>query len=218
MTQANVYQPPRASPTTLGVVILLHGAVLGALVLARMEMPQKPDFKPIDTYRVPPEPIPEPNPPEAIKPAPSQRVETVERIVETFPPREQEVFARPEPTPREAEPTRLATIIEPPRQQQTITTPVRREARIDPRSELKPPYPASEQRMGTEGQVTICVLIGADGRVKSAEKMRATNDVFYQATVRHALRNWRFKPATLDGRPIESSKVMTLHFELNDDA
>jgi hypothetical protein len=28
------------------------------------------------------------------------------------------------------------------------------------------------------------------------------------------LRNWRFKPATLDGRPIETSKVMTVHFAL----
>jgi protein TonB len=71
--------------------------------------------------------------------------------------------------------------------------------------------------MGTEGIVTLRVLIGPDGRVKSAEKVRATNDIFYQATLRHALRNWRFRPATLDGRPIESSKVMSLHFELNDD-
>jgi protein TonB len=83
---------------------------------------------------------------------------------------------------------------------------------------LKPPYPASQQRLGAEGVVTLRVLIGADGRVKSAEKLRATNDDFYQATLRHVLRNWRFKPATLDGRPIESSKVMTLHFELNEDA
>ena len=218
MTEANVYQPPRASPTTLGMVILLHGTVLGALVLAKMEMPQKEIFKPIDTYPVRPQPIPEPNPPEDLKPAPNQRVETVERIIETPPPPEREVFTRPEPTPQEAEPTQLATVIDPPRERQVIATPVRREARIDPRSELKPPDPASEQRMGTEGVVTIRVLIGADGKVKSAEKMRATNDIFYQATVRHALRNWRFKPATLDGRPIESSKVMTLHFELNDDA
>lgn len=218
MTQTTAYQPPGASPATLGMVILLHGAVLGALVLAKMEMPPKRIITDLDTYSVPPKPIPEPNPPEDFKPAPKQRVETVERIVETLPPPEREIFYKPETTPREAEPMQLATVIEPPRQQQTITTPVRREARIDPRSELKPPYPASEQRMGTEGQVTIRVVIGADGRVKSAEKMRATNDVFYQATVRHALRNWRFKPATLDGRPIESSKVMTLHFELNDDA
>ena len=218
MTEASVYQPPRASPTTLGIVILLHGVALGALALAKMDMPIKPIFTPIDIFPVHPKPIPEPNPPEQ-KPVPHQPVETVERIIQTPPPpHEQQVLTRPEATPQEARPIELATVIEPPRHQQIIATPVRREAQIDPRSELKPPYPASEQRMGTEGTVTIRVLIGADGRVKSAEKMRATNDIFYQATLRHALRNWRFKPATLDGRPIESSKVMTLHFELNDDA
>jgi len=218
MTEVTVYQPPRPSPTTMGIVILLHGAVLGALVLAKMEVPQKPDFTPIDTYPVRVKPIPEPNPPEDIKPAPRQRIETVEPIVETPPPPAEKTFTWSERTPREAEPIRLATVIDLPKPEPFTAAPVRREARIDPRSELKPPYPASEQRMGTEGVVTIRVLIGADGKVKGAEKMSATNDIFYQATVRHALRNWRFKPATLDGRPIESSKVMTLHFELDGDA
>lgn len=218
MTEVTVYQPPRASPTTLGIVILLHGAVLGALVLAKMEMPPKKIFTELDTYRVLPKPIPDPNPPEVKKPTPNQRIETVERIIETPPPPQPEqILTRSDPTPAEAEPLRLASI-DPPRREQIITPPVRREARIDPRSELKPPYPASEQRMGTEGVVTIRVLIGADGKVKGTEKLSATNDIFYQATVRHALRNWRFKPATLDGRPIESSKVMTLHFELDGDA
>lgn len=218
MTEVTVYQPPRASPTTLGIVILLHGAVLGALVLAKMEMPPKKIFTELDTYRVPPEPIPDPNPPEVKKPAPNQQIETVERIIQTPPPpQREEIFTRSEPTPVEAEPIWLASI-DPPKREPVFTTPVRREARIDPRSELKPLYPASEQRMGNEGVVTIRVLIGADGKVKGAEKLRATNDIFYQATVRHALRNWKFKPATLDGRPIESSKVMTLHFELDGDA
>ncbi len=45
--------------------------------------------------------------------------------------------------------------------------------------------------------------------------MRATSDAFFQATLRHALRNWRFKPATVDGRAIESSKVMTVRFEID---
>ena len=62
------------------------------------------------------------------------------------------------------------------------------------------------------------VRIGPDGRVKSAEKIRATHDDFFRATLQHALRNWRFKPATVDGRPIESSKVMTLHFTLDGEA
>jgi protein TonB len=217
MTEATVYQPPRASPTVLGIVILLHGVALGALALAKMDMPLKEIFIPTETFRVPIKPIPEPNPPKQ-KPVPNQRVETVQPIVQTPPPPERDIFYKPDATPQKAEPLALATVIDPPRPQQIIATPVRREAQMDPRSELKPPYPASQQRMGAEGLVTLRVLIGPDGRVRSAEKLRATNDEFYQATLRHVLRNWRFKPATLDGRPIESSKVMTLHFELDEDA
>src|SRR4051812_47858909 len=104
MTEATVYQPPRASPTTLGIVILLHGAVLGALALAKMDMPLKTIFTPIDTYPVHPDPIPEPNPPDDIKPAPNQPVESIPRIVQTPPQHPQEIVTRPEATPQEARP------------------------------------------------------------------------------------------------------------------
>jgi protein TonB len=218
MREAALYQPPGASPTTFGIVILLHGAALTALALSKMDMPKFHPEPPIKVINLPIKEIPDPIPPE-----PTPRVERVTRIDPIVP---------PPPRPPEHEtikPTELAsnTIVgpvtpfhaiepEPPRPMPPI--PVRRGAQIDPRSELKPPYPPSEQRMGTEGSVTVRVLIGADGRVKAAEKVRATNDAFYQATLRHAMRNWRFKPATVDGRPIESSMVMTLHFKLDGDA
>lgn len=81
-------------------------------------------------------------------------------------------------------------------------------------SELQPPYPASEQRAENEGSVTVRILIGTDGRVKSVEKVRGASDAFFRATEQQALRHWRFKPATVDGRPVESRKVMTVHFRL----
>ena len=89
------------------------------------------------------------------------------------------------------------------------------EARLDPRSELLPPYPAEEERAEREGMVTIKVFIGTDGRVKRAEKVSAASDAFWRETHRHALRNWRFKPATLDGKPVESVKTMTVRFVLD---
>jgi protein TonB len=89
------------------------------------------------------------------------------------------------------------------------------EARLDPRSELLPDYPPEEQRAEREGNVTIRVFIGPDGRVKRAEKVAAASEAFWRATERHAIRNWRFKPATLDGSPVESVKVMTVRFVLD---
>src|SRR3546814_14068422 len=58
--------------------------------------------------------------------------------------------------------------------------PVRIEPEMRAGIALQPPYPASERRMNREGTVTIRLLIGADGRVKSAEKVRATSEAFYK--------------------------------------
>src|SRR3546814_13807544 len=71
--------------------------------------------------------------------------------------------------------------------------PVRIEPEMRAGIALQPPYPASERRMNREGTVTIRLLIGADGRVKSAEKVRATSEAFYSVTERHALSRWRFR-------------------------
>ena len=90
--------------------------------------------------------------------------------------------------------------------------PVRVEAQFDPRfaADLQPPYPPSEEAAQREGRVRIRLTIGADGRVKAVQRLSATSDAFWRATERHALSRWRFRPATVDGRPVESSKVMNL--------
>jgi protein TonB len=93
--------------------------------------------------------------------------------------------------------------------------PVRVEARLRS-GDLQPPYPASEEKLEREGKVTIRVTIGTDGRVKAAERVSAASEAFYAATERHALRSWRFSPAMVDGRPVESTKVLTVSFRLDD--
>lgn len=220
MNQASVYQPRTASPTSLGLVVLIHGAAIAALVLAKMEMPVAPKFPIPDVISIP---IDKP-PPEEITPEPKAEVKPPEPVFV-----EREVIVPPPPTPHDnvtatrdvtpiyADPGPITErIVERPPEPKPIHEPVRREARLDSSSELKPPYPVSEQRAGTEGSVTLRVMIGPDGKVKSAQKVRATNDAFFQATLRHALRHWKFRPATLDGRPVETSKVMTLHFTLEE--
>jgi protein TonB len=62
----------------------------------------------------------------------------------------------------------------------------------------------------------VRVTIGPDGRVTSVEEVSATSPAFFQATQRHALSRWRFKPATVDGRPVQSSKVLSVQFKLDD--
>jgi protein TonB len=95
--------------------------------------------------------------------------------------------------------------------------PVRTDAEFDPRfaGDLQPPYPPAEQRAQREGSVRLRLTIGADGRVKAVQRLAASSDAFWSATERHARSRWRFRPATLDGRPVESSKVMTVFFRID---
>ena len=79
---------------------------------------------------------------------------------------------------------------------------------------FQPSYPSPLVRAGIEGAVTVRVLIGSDGRVKSVELVRATDPAFFEATKAQALRYWRFSPATTDGTATESWRTMTVKFKL----
>ena len=210
-------QKPR-SPGSLAVVIALHAAAIAGLALSKMEVPVA-KFTPIDIWDVKPAPPPPENPPEPKDPAPAppkSQIDYVKPILPPPPSDNNDVVLEPQPDipifdPRpsgQSEPKPLDPPKPPPE-------PVRTEAQIDSRSVLQPPYPPSEQRMGSAGTVVVRVAIGADGRVKSAERVSASSDAFWRATERHALRHWRFRPATVDGRPVESRKQVTVHFRMD---
>lgn len=208
------------SPGSLALVIALHAAAITALALSKMEVPKVTDWGTVTVDHIPIEPDPEPLPP---PPEPKLPVQRQDQVVTKVPPRvatpvfQQVPISGPAATdlpildvPRPG-PTEIVRAEPPP---PPPAPAVRKEAQIDGRSQLQPPYPASEERAGNEGSVTVRVQIGADGRVKSIEKVRAASEAFWRATERHAMRGWRFKPATVDGKPIETTKVMTVHFQL----
>ena len=207
-------QKPR-SPGSLAIVIMLHAAAITALAVSKMDMPVK-TFTPIRIKDVPETPPPPENPPERNKDEarPAERVDRVPQQVPDLP--RNDVIIVPqrdlpivEPGPAAGSGGRAVDPLPVPR-----ADPVRIAARIDPASRLQPPYPPSEERMGSEGSVTVRVTIGADGRVKAVERISSTSDAFFRATERHALRHWKFRPETLDGRPVESSRLMTVKFQL----
>lgn len=210
-------QKPR-SPFSLTIVIALHGAAIAALMLAKMEYVRMP-IGSMKVYKVP---LKDPPPPEEIKPAETKpvesRIETVPPVIER-PIFEDVVIAEPKPADPiifDQGPVGPAPpVAQPQPAPQPKPEPVRTEAQIDSRSRLQPPYPASEERAEVTGSVTILITIGTDGRVKAVEKVRAANEAFYRATEQQALRHWRFKPATVDGKPVESRKTMTVHFRLD---
>lgn len=214
MTEAGFFERKPINRTGLAIVITMHAAAITALALSKTEVirrwepplvariikqpddPPPVDQKPVERTSQPVRPVTRPDVPIKIVNDNNVHSEVVDW------PRQPVIG---EPVIKDQPPTS----IDPPK------APVQIAARLDARSELQPAYPPSEQRMGNEGAVIVRVLIGADGRVKKVEKVSAGSEAFFRATERQALRYWRFKPATLDGQPIESWQQMTVRFQLS---
>lgn len=228
MAEKGFLEQKPASPLSFGAVLLLHGAAIAAAVLIKgpdwtrhVEPPLVANEIELDKPP-PPEPVPEPDPQKPQTPSLS-RLDVPPRVVDTPVP---SIPADPvrtipgpiigaDPVPQPGAGTR--PLPEPQPVPQPIPDPVRVEAQFDPRfaREMQPPYPLNEERAEREGEVRIKVTIGADGRVKAAEKVSATSDSFWRSTERQALSRWRFRPATIDGRPVQTSKVLNVRFRLD---
>jgi periplasmic protein TonB len=217
MREAGFLEQKKASPLGFTLVVLGHAMVLGAVVLIKGPDIIKQSFDPTKIFDVP-SPQPDPPPPEKqevreLPQAPTQ-IDQIPPVIQRIPTPGPLINVEPiRPIP---EPLPPGPIIVPKADPPPVRDPVRVEARFDDRfaDALQPPYPPAEQRAQREGQVRLRVTIGTDGRVKAVEKLSATSDAFWSMAERHARNRWRFKPATLDGRPVESQKIMTLHFRL----
>jgi len=217
MTQNGFFEPRRLSPTGLAIVVAIHAAALGALALMKGPELVRPFFPKTEVTFVP---LPT-EPPEVAPPPTDELSQPVQRptFIDVPRPHVPVPIDRPAVTTGTSDPV---IVLDPPRREivppriDPPPAPVRTLAEFDPRfaGDLQPPYPASEERAGREGSVRVRLTIGADGRVKAVQRLSASSEPFWRATERHALARWRFRPATLDGRPIESRKVMSVNFEI----
>jgi len=90
-------------------------------------------------------------------------------------------------------------------------------ARLNPRyaENFQPRYPAGQLRREHEGEVSVRVLVGTDGRVKDIQLLESPHEDFWNATRKQALTKWRFTAATRDGKLIESWMTLKVRFEIN---
>jgi protein TonB len=159
-------------------------------------------------------PVPESPPPERPpEPRPPQRQDRMTVAPVPVPMPDDSLTARPTPfpTPPDTRPPGPIEVV----RVETPLPPIRREAVLIA-GNLQPPYPAAEQRAQRNGSVRIRLTIGADGRVAAVERLHATSDAFWRVTERQALGRWRFRPATVDGRPTTGTKVLTVTFRIED--
>ncbi|HEX7782845.1 MAG TPA: TonB family protein [Sphingobium sp.] len=209
------YVGSRRSPIGIGGAIAVHALAAGAFLLMPKEMIDRIVPQSLITYAVPADP-PRQDP---VQPPPDKVEQHFQRHEEVKPyiPDSTIDFTRNRPDimtgtfdPIPNLPP-FDKLVDPPR------APVFAQAQPDPRyaRDLQPNYPPSMQRMEMAGSVTVRVRIGVDGRVLAVEKLSAASDAFWEATREQALRKWRFRPATQDGAPVESERIMTVTFEMN---
>ncbi len=210
------YQGGARSPVGIGAAIAVHVMVAGVVLLMPPEIytPYIPTI--LTGTNVPIKPVPPENE-EKIEP----KVEMKQKIPDPFVPKAAtEIKGGVGPTMGSETRTETGTgtgetiIINPPVLPDTVLV----EPGMDPRyaTGFQPDYPAAMIRMAEEGKVVVRVTIGTDGRVMDIERLSATNEAFWLATQRHALRKWRFRPATRDGVAVAGTKTLTVHFRLQD--
>lgn len=83
--------------------------------------------------------------------------------------------------------------------------------------EVAPPptYPRDAARAGLSGTVLLRVLVATDGQpmrvdVESSSGHRTLD----RAAQRHVLERWRFRPALVDGRPVQAIGLVPVEFSL----
>jgi TonB family protein len=78
-------------------------------------------------------------------------------------------------------------------------------------NEVLPVYPETARLNGISGQVVLVAVIGKDGYVKTV-RVVSGNRFLAEAAVL-AILQWRYKPYTRDGRPIEVETEIRVNFE-----
>ncbi len=76
---------------------------------------------------------------------------------------------------------------------------------------VDPVYPDAAKASGQRGSVVLQVLIGRDGAVQDAKFLQGSL-VFARAAI-DAVKQWRFKPYSMNGRAVSVQTVVTLNFK-----
>jgi protein TonB len=76
---------------------------------------------------------------------------------------------------------------------------------------VDPAYPDAAKAGGQRGSVVLQVLIGRDGTVQDAKFLQGSL-VFARAAI-DAVKQWRFKPYSLNGRAVSVQSTITLNFK-----
>ena len=81
---------------------------------------------------------------------------------------------------------------------------------------VNPVYPASMRAAGRTGVVPLDALIGTDGTVVFARVVSASVHPDFADAAIEAVRQWKFSPTLLNGKPVEVWMGVTINFSLEE--
>lgn len=195
----------------LAVALSFHLALLLVPLPHRGVAVAEEDVTPV-VHLVPLPQFSPPLPPESIKVQPSQHIvpvpealvpEQIDEVEATdvprvYDPRAIEEFASPPPPEPEPEgPIYVGGVV----------------AHPERRVYVEPTYPRAALRGRVTGVVILRVLLGKDGAVREVTVL-LPGSMGMTESAEEAVRQWRWEPALLNGRPVEALMTVTVSFTL----
>ncbi len=219
-------------PVSIAIHALVIGAVLGASIWFVEDVPEPPI--PVTFYAAAPPPPPPPpaaakappKAPEVQKPVPIRPTEMVAPTV--MPEKMPQPLAAPEPEAPagegveggvvggvpggvvggvlggtgpgtgEGEPLRVGGDVKPP----------------NLINKVEPSYPEAARKARMEGVVILEAIITASGNVEDVKVLKSVNPLLDAAATR-AVQQWKYRPATLNGRAVRVYLTVTVTFNLH---
>jgi TonB family protein len=78
--------------------------------------------------------------------------------------------------------------------------------------QIRPRFPEGLRRLGMAGKVVVEIIIGEDGVPRHPRVLSGWGGPAMTYVALDSLREWRFEPARLDGKPIKVYYVLTVNF------
>ena len=79
---------------------------------------------------------------------------------------------------------------------------------------VEPEYPETARRARIQGTVTVQAVIGRDGTVEDAQIVQSSHRLLEEASL-DAVRQWRYAPVLLNGKPVRVTFLVRVEFTLN---
>lgn len=82
--------------------------------------------------------------------------------------------------------------------------------------EVKPVYPEQLQKQNQQGNVLLMGRIDVSGKVQDIRPLAASNELFVGPSVA-AVKNWQFRPARRNGKPVDIAVNIGIRFRLQNE-